>query len=925
MPPIEIPEGINFIEQGGKRGSEPAISYQKYQLDNGLTLLLHEDHSDPLVHLDVTYHVGSAREEAGRSGFAHFFEHMMFQGSKHVGDQQHIKLVTEAGGSLNGTTNRDRTNYYEIVPANQLEKMLWLESDRMGFLLEAVSKRKFEIQRATVKNEKAQNFENRPYGMVSEKIAEALYPSGHPYSHPTIGYIEDLNQVDVDDLKAFFLRWYGPNNATLTIGGDIDVAQTLKWVKKYFGDIPPGPVVEKQPPQPVTLPHDVYLTLEDKVQQPMLVLTWPTANPSASERFPLDMLTSVIGQGRNSLLYQQLVKTGKVLSVGVNQDCGELACSIQLYALGNQGQNLKEIYKEVMDVLAQLNERGISNDDLSLVKGGAESSAVFSLQSVSGKVSQLASNEVFYDQPNRLGWWLDSIENVTTQRVERAFEQYIWQKPAVILSVVPEGESMLAVNEPSEISRDVHPRHDQQPVGHRETPETFDRSVIPPEGKPVFGRVPSVYSASLSNGMQVIGTESRETPTITLELLLPAGGLREPDGQQGLAELTAAMVEEGSIKSSGENIEAKLDRLGSYVGLRANREYTVLTISTLKKHLYPTLRIAVDLLSEPKFSEEDFARNKRQMLEGLAFAQKSAKSLADSARREVFYKNAQHRISPGGNISTVSSLTLDNVKAFYKAHYTPKGARAVIVGDITEKHALSLMNRLSFWNGSEGNVLAEPEYKTFNGQRIWLKDNPGATQSIVQFVRKGMPYDATGEMFKTQLANFNLGGNFNGRINQNLREDKGYTYGASGYVFGNQYSGLILFQAEVRRDVTGKAIQEFIYELDRMAADGVTEQELTFMRKSIAQGDALDYETPSQKAGLLANLQKYGLSTDYKQRQQEIVSTVTAQELNALAKRWFTPDDCQIIVVGDAATIMSQLEKTGIPVTRLLDEISTGE
>lgn len=279
VPNASLPEGVTFIEQKNAQNDAPSIPYQKYQLQNGLTVVLHPDTSDPLVHVDVTYHVGSAREVPGKSGFAHFFEHMMFQGSKHVGDQQHFKYVTESGGSVNGTTNRDRTNYYETVPANELEKMLWLESDRMGFLLEAVSQRKFEIQRDTVKNERAQNVDNRPYGRVQETLAAALYPPEHPYSWPTIGYIEDLNRVDVNDLKAFFLRWYGPNNATLTIGGDIDAKQTLEWVEKYFGDIPRGPDVAKADKWPVTIDSDRFVTLEDRIQQPMLLMSWPTLIP----------------------------------------------------------------------------------------------------------------------------------------------------------------------------------------------------------------------------------------------------------------------------------------------------------------------------------------------------------------------------------------------------------------------------------------------------------------------------------------------------------------------------------------------------------------------------------------------------------------------------------------------------------------------
>src|SRR5688572_10011996 len=266
-----------LVEKVTRKGDELVIPYEKYVLSNGLTLIIHEDHSDPVAHIDVTYHVGSAREEIGKSGFAHFFEHMMFQGSDHVADEQHIKIVSDAGGTMNGTTNRDRTNYFETVPANHLEKMLWLEADRMGFLLDAVTQKKFEVQRATVKNERGQSYDNRPYGLANETISKNLYPYGHPYSWMTIGYVEDLNRVDVKDLKNFFLRWYGPNNATVSVGGDVKPAEVVRLVEKYFGVIPPGPKVEKVVVPPVQLSADRYVSYTDNyARTPQLSITYPT-------------------------------------------------------------------------------------------------------------------------------------------------------------------------------------------------------------------------------------------------------------------------------------------------------------------------------------------------------------------------------------------------------------------------------------------------------------------------------------------------------------------------------------------------------------------------------------------------------------------------------------------------------------------------
>lgn len=405
--------------------SAVTIPYEKYTLSNGLTVILHEDHSDPLVHVDVTYHVGSAREEVGKSGFAHFFEHMMFQGSKHVADEQHFKVITEAGGSLNGSTNTDRTNYYETVPANQLEKVLWLESDRMGYLLEAVNQAKFENQRETVKNERAQRVDNQPYGLRHELNGEAMYPEGHPYSWMTIGYVEDLDRVNVNDLKAFFKRWYGPNNAVLTIGGDIDATKTKALIAQYFGDIPKGPEVKDPEPQPVTLSETCYMTLEDKVHLPLLQITFPTVYARHPDEAPLDVLSDILGGGKTSLFYKNLVKEGMAVQAVVSHPCRELACEFQLIALANPAkvQSLDELHKVIEATLTEFETRGVKPDDLARTKGSIEASTVFGLQSVAGKVTALAANETFYQTPDLVSEDIARYNSVTAEDVMRVYKK----------------------------------------------------------------------------------------------------------------------------------------------------------------------------------------------------------------------------------------------------------------------------------------------------------------------------------------------------------------------------------------------------------------------------------------------------------------------------------------------------------------------
>ncbi|MCY9846370.1 M16 family metallopeptidase [Vibrio caribbeanicus] len=918
-----LPHGVSLVEQKEAEQGKATIPYSKYKLDNGLTVILSPDRSDPLVHVDVTYHVGSAREEIGKSGFAHFFEHMMFQGSEHVGDQEHFKTITEAGGTLNGSTNRDRTNYYETVPANQLEKVLWLESDRMGFLLDAVSQKKFEVQRGTVKNERAQRYDNRPYGLMWEKMGEALYPEGHPYSWQTIGYVEDLDKVNVNDLKAFFLRWYGPNNAVLTIGGDIDVQQTLKWVNKYFGSIPAGPEVSNAPKQPAKLTEDRYITLEDRIQQPMLLIGWPTLYSGAENQTSLDTLANVLGSGANSLLYQKLVKTQKAVDAGAFQDCGELACTFYVYAMAPSGKNaaLKPLYNEIMQILNDFEANGVDKERLAQIKGMAEAESVFALQSVSGKVSQLASNETFFSKPDRIQEQLDQLLKVTPDSIMAAYKSYINGHNKVILSVVPKKHTELAVRAATfSTPKRTLPKYDtttETQLGYRQAPIDFDRSVMPKVATSVKAHMPSLYRVHFDNGAELLGTASVETPTVQIEINLPAGERYVAKGKEGLADLTAAMMQEATKDSSLEQIQARLDKLGSVISIESGNYTASISISSLEKNLKETLSIVEEMLFKPAFHHEDFVRIKNQMLEGLIYQHQKPVWMASQATRQVLFSGTVYERSSDGTEASVEGLTLDDVKDFYLKHYTPQGAQIVVVGDISPRQIKQELNFIEQWKGEPAPLLRPQVVKEKSQNTIYLVDKPGAPQSIVRMVRKGLPFEATGEGYLTELANFNLAGNFNSRLNQNLREDKAYTYGATGYLASSREVGAIVFSAQVRANATVPSIIEMRKELEKYAQTGMTDGEIQFMRLAIGQQDALKYETPSQKANLLSGILSYGLDEDYLQQRNQIVETIDKSKLNGLAAKWFDPNDYQIIVVGDAKSLRPQLESLNIPIEEL--------
>lgn len=921
-----------------QRENSVAIPFEKYTLDNGLTVILHEDNSDPLVHVDVTYHVGSAREEVGKSGFAHFFEHMMFQGSKHVADEQHFKVITEAGGNLNGTTNTDRTNYFETVPANQLEKVLWLESDRMGYLLEAVDQEKFENQRETVKNERAQRVDNQPYGLRFELNGEALYPEGHPYSWLTIGYVEDLDRVNVNDLKAFFKRWYGPNNAVLTIGGDIDVAKTKALIQQYFGDIPAGPEVVDAKHQPVTLDETCYVTLEDKVHLPLLQITYPTVYARHVDEAPLDVLANILGGGKTSLFYKNLVKQGMAVQAAVSHPCRELACEFQLLALANPAKvtSLATLHQALNDTLKEFETRGVTADDLARTKGQLESRTVFGLQSVSGKVSALAANETYYNTPDLIEEDIARYNSVTASDIMRVYNDYIKDANSVVLSVVPNGSPQLAAAEPTferptrtlpddPLQSEHQSEHQSVSDKHKSDNELFasaqstlDRSTMPSAGPAPVSKVPDYWERTLRNGIRVLGVTSNETPTVTLTLGMDGGMLLDPKGKAGTAYLTALLMNETTKNYSNEDLANELAKLGSSIGFGTGGRFTQLSVSTLTKNIKPTLALMEEKLFNPAFTEADFSRMKERVLQGLQQQAKTPSSLAQRAKDLILF-GEENRVSlpDGGTIASVNEITLDDVKAFYERYYSPEKASMVVVGNLAPEQIMDALDFLNNWEGQDYEFVDYYEFPQYEERNLYLVHSPDAVQSIVYIVDRGLPFDATGEYFKSRLMNFPLGGAFNSRINLNLREDKGITYGASSGFVGGKTLGWFEVSADLTAKDTALGIKEIFAEINAYKEKGVTESEIEFMRNAFTLSDALAFETPSSKARFLRQLLSYDLEKGYRDEQLDIINRIDKAAINRLAKQYLNADKMQIIVVGDKTKILPQLSALNIPMVEL--------
>jgi len=915
-----------LIEKVTKTGNEVVIPYEKYQLSNGLKLVIHEDHSDPLVHVDVTYHVGSAREELQKSGFAHFFEHMMFQGSENVADEEHFKLISNAGGTLNGSTNGDRTNYYETAPSNQLELMLWMEADRMGFFLDAVTQEKFEVQRETVKNEKGQNYDNRPYGPSRELMAQTLYPYGHPYSWLTIGKLEDLDRVDVEDLKKFFMRWYGPNNATLTIGGDVNPKEVVQMVEKYFGVIPAGPDVKSMKLDAVVLNENRYVSYVDKnIRFPAVFLRYPTVGRNHPDEAPLDCLADILGTGQGSFLSKKFVLTKKAVQASSGHPCSELAGSFGITILPFPGAVLADVEKEIHQVLEEFEKAGVSQDDVDKFKISMESDFINGLASVSGKVSQLASYETFWGDPNGVGADLARYQNLTKEDVMRVYNKYVKGKSSVVLSVLPDEETKPAKADnfkPATKGNNPFPTTDYIGLSYeRPQGDTFDRSVQPKPGTSPLVQVPEFWSEQLKNEVKVIGTETNEIPVIALQLNINGGhrmDMYSPD-KSGLAVLTASMMNESTENYTAEQVQEELRKIGSSIDVYANKNKTTLTVNSLKRNLSRTMEILEEVLYSPKFSEEDFDRVKKVQLEAVKSSMKNPSSIASNVYSRLLYGDDHIFAVPSrGTATSVEKLTLDDVKNFYAKYYAPELAELVVVGDITKKEIMSTAGFLDSWENKSAKLPEMPAVSEQDKTKIYLVDKKEAPQSEIRIgYVTDMSYDVTGNYFKSYLMNYALGGAFNSRINLNLREDKGWTYGARSYFNSDDNLGPYTASAGVRADATAGAVSEFMKEITNYKKDGITDEELSFMRNSIGQRDARSYETPRQKAGFLSRIVHYNLDKTYVDDQTKIIQTISKDEINTLADKTLQIENMNIVVVGDKASNIDALKELGYEIIEL--------
>ncbi|WP_345949874.1 pitrilysin family protein [Mucilaginibacter sp. PAMB04274] len=914
-----------LVQKVTKTGTELVIPYEKYVLPNGLTVILHEDHSDPLVHVDVTYHVGSAREEIGKSGFAHFFEHMMFEGSDHALKGVHDKITIGNGGTNNGSTNHDRTNYYETVPANLLENTIWLEADRMGFLLGQVTQDRFEVQRATVKNERGQNYDNRPYGLVSQYYSKNLYPYGHPYSWLTIGYIEDLNRSNVNDLKNFFMRWYGPNNATLTIGGDFQTASTLKMIEKYFGSIPRGPEVKPVAVPAVSLTANRYASYTDNYARlPMLAMVYPTVPNFAKDMPAIDCLAEILGQGKNSVLYQTVVKKQLALQASAYSSNDELAGEfvVQLVPLpGKTLADMEQLYRASLD---SLEKRGITDEDIEKFKGSMLSQFINGLQSVSGKVSQLAEYQTYTGNPNMTASQLKAYTSLTKQDVINAYNKYIKNKGAVVLSVLTKGQNVTpakADNFTVDTTQYKAPNYGYAGLKYNRPKDNFDRSQVPPIGASPVTKAPVFWQKTLSPGVQVIGSENNEVPVVTLNISIPGGRLADAANlsKAGLASFFTAMMGEDTRQYSAERFAAELQKLGSSIRVSNDVDAVVFQVQSLKTNLPKTMALLQERMLSPKFTQEAFDRLKKQRLESFKLLKAQPAAIANSVFAKLNYGgNNVLGLPESGTEQTVTNITFSDIQSYYDNFMTANGAKVVVVGDVKEPEVITQLAFLGKLSNKKVTLAAPAAALPVAKTKIYIVDVPKAAQTQFSVgYGNNLRYNPTGDYYKAYMANYPLGTDFTSRLNTYLRETKGWTYGARSTFSADKYAGSFAFSSGIRAASTDSALVALMTELKNFSTNGPTAEEVTFLKKAISQGNALRYETGFQKARFISLIQEYNLPADYITRQTALLNSMTQDQLKTVAHQYILPGQMNILLVGDKARILPGLQKLGYEIVEL--------
>ena len=906
-----------------KADEKLSVEYEQYQLGNGLDVILHQDKSDPIIAVAIQYHVGSNREVPGKTGFAHLFEHMMFQQSENVGQDQFFAKIQGSGGTLNGGTSNDGTVYYEVVPKNALEMVLWLESDRMGYLSNTVTKSAFANQQNVVQNEKRQSYDNRPYGFNQWVTATNLYPKGHPYSWTVIGEMEDLLNATVEDVKEFHAKFYVPNNTTLVLAGDFEIDDVKPLIEKYFGEIPGGEKVVDMGPNLVDLSETKKLFHEDNfAKTPQLTMVWPTVEQYSKDAYALSFLAQVLGSGKKAPFYRTIVKDKKLAPrASVYNRTMELAGQFTISINANAGVSLAEVEDAVFESFNLFEEEGITEKDLEKFKAGLETDFYNGMSSILGKSFQLARYNEYAGSADFAEQDIANIQAVTIEEILDVYNKYIKDKPYLSTSFVPKGQlNLVAENSIDagivEESITDATQVDQEAVVEDEviekTPSNFDRSTEPGKGADPDLAIPEVWTDNVSNGIKIYGIEHNELPLIQYSITLDGGHILAPKEKAGIASFLASMLTEGTANKTPEELEEAIDMLGASIYVRAGTESMNIGVNCLTRNYEKTLELVEEILLQPRWDEEQFELIKSRMINSIKRNQASPTYLANNTFDKLVY-GADHilAIPSEGTEESLESMTMDDLKAFYEKSFSPSVAKMHIVGKIGKKRVVSgLESLVANWEAFDVDIPEIAAPKAPEKSAIYFVDVPGAKQSVINIGNYAVPRSSD-DYHPATVMNYKLGGSFNGIVNMILREEKGFTYGArSGFSGGKTY-GTFSASSSVRSSATEESVQIFKDEIEKYR-NGIADEDLEFTKSALVKSNARRFETLGALHGMLTSISGYDLPFDYIKGEEATIKSMTKESHKELAEKLLQPDKMYYVVVGDAATQMAALENIGL-------------
>ncbi len=905
------------------RKKELSLPYEKYQLANGLDVILHQDHSDPIVAVAIQFHVGSNREIPGKTGFAHLFEHMMFQESENVGQDEFFKKIQGAGGTLNGGTSNDGTIYYEVVPKNALEMVLWMESDRMGYLQNTVTRAAFANQQNVVQNEKRQMMDNQPYGHNTWVIGKNLYPEGHPYSWTVIGEMEDLFNATIDDVKEFHSRFYIPNNTTLVLAGDFDKEEAKKLIERYFGEIPKGNDLEDPKPQHVKLDSTKKLYHEDNfARTPQLTMVWPGVEQYSDDSYPLNFLARVLGSGKNSPFYKVIVKDKKLAPrAGVFNRSGEVTGQFTVSINANAGTSLADVENAVFEAMKLFEEEGITETDLEKHKASLETDFYSTINSVLGKSFQLARYNEYAGSPDYILTDISKIKAVTIPDVMRVYEKYVKGKNYIATSFVPKGQlNLMAENSVDagvveenieNATQVVLVDADEQEVIAK-TPSSFDRSVQPSIGADPEITLPDVWTAEADNGIKIWGINHTEVPLVRYSLVIGGGHLLDQPDKAGVASFLAAMLKEGTATKTPEELEEAIEMLGASIDIYAGTENISVNVNTLARNFEETLQLVEEILTQPRWDEEQFGLVKSRIINELKRNEANPNYLAAINFYKLIYPEGSPLGTPAsGTIKSVENITMDDLKNYYSANLSPSVTKMQVAGDIQKEKVIKALGNLSkTWKAKEVNIPVVESQEMPEKGGIYFLDVPGAKQSNIYIGYASIPR-SNQDYFPVTVMNYKLGGAFNGVLNMILREEKGFTYGARSGFNGFQNHGNFTASSSVRSDATLESVNIFKTEIEKYR-EQLQEEDLQFTKDALLKSYALKYETLGALQGMLRDISEYNLPANYAEQEVEFIRNYNKDQHLQLAQKYLKPENMYFVISGDAATQMPALERIGM-------------